>query len=155
MSDPRQINTAVLDDDDDDYFHNYCRKDAYHLASSDSPHLILTQVQFKEDNYDEWVKAMRAGIGRRLAGSSLASHSWTTAAPSSSGSSSPMMLGWAAGTVTSSSSSNHLDWDAHSRAAHSPAQRSNRGGADTDGTDERLGMAASASASAPVGIPGL
>ncbi|KAI5666364.1 hypothetical protein M9H77_16217 [Catharanthus roseus] len=148
MSDPRQINTAVLDDDD--YFHNHGRKDAYHLASSDSPHLILTQVQLKEDNYDEW-GAEEQGLAR----SSLASHSWTTVAPSSSGSSSSTMLGWAAGTATSSSSSNHLGWDAHSRVAYSHAQRSNRGGVDTDGTDERLGMAASASASAPVGIPGL
>ncbi|KAI5675529.1 hypothetical protein M9H77_06479 [Catharanthus roseus] len=145
MSDPRQINTAVLDDDD--HFHNHGRKDAYHLASSDSPHLILTQVQLKEDN--------EGAEEQGLAGSSSASHSWTAARPSSSGSSSPTMLGWAAGTATSSSSSNHLGWDAHGRAAHPPAHRSIRGGADPDGTDERLGMAASALASAPVGIPSL
>lgn len=56
MSGSRQIDTTILDDDD--YINDHVRKDAYHLASSDSPHLILTQVHLKEDNYDEWVKAM-------------------------------------------------------------------------------------------------
>lgn len=38
------------------------RKDAHDLAYFDSPRVILTQAQLKEDNYDEWVKAMRLAL---------------------------------------------------------------------------------------------
>lgn len=38
------------------------KKDSYYMASSNGPHLILTQVQLKDNikdhNYDQWAKAM-------------------------------------------------------------------------------------------------
>lgn len=34
----------------------------HYPASSDSPHLILTQVQLNEDNYEEQVKTMRIAL---------------------------------------------------------------------------------------------
>lgn len=48
--------------EDDDQINDHIRRDAYHLVSLDSPHLILTQLQLKEHNYDEWVKAMRLAL---------------------------------------------------------------------------------------------
>lgn len=56
MSGTKHVDTTVIEDDDQ--INDNIRKDAYHLAFSDSAHLILTQVKLKEDNYDKWVKAM-------------------------------------------------------------------------------------------------
>lgn len=43
---------------DDTLMSTNVKKDAYYLASLDSPHLVLSQVQMKEGNYNEWVKVM-------------------------------------------------------------------------------------------------
>lgn len=51
MSSTRRVDATDIEDDDQ--FDDNIQKDAYHLASSNSSHLILTQVQLKEDNYDE------------------------------------------------------------------------------------------------------
>ncbi|KAJ8644902.1 hypothetical protein MRB53_006650 [Persea americana] len=34
----------------------------YHLNSNDNPGNIITQVQLKGDNYDEWARAMRSSL---------------------------------------------------------------------------------------------
>lgn len=57
----RDETTTNIIDDDDQVLENI-KKDAYFLTSSDSLHLILTQVQLKEDNYNELVKAMRLAL---------------------------------------------------------------------------------------------
>lgn len=42
------------------------KKDAYYVASSGGPHLVITQVQLrdniKDNNYEEWAKAMRIAL---------------------------------------------------------------------------------------------
>lgn len=47
---------------DADHYVNESKKDAYYLALTNSPHFILTYVQVKEDNYDEWIKMMQLGL---------------------------------------------------------------------------------------------
>lgn len=34
----------------------------YYLSTSDNPGNIITQVQLKGDNYDEWARAMRTAL---------------------------------------------------------------------------------------------
>lgn len=39
--------------------HSTLKQNAYCVASSDRPRLIITEVQLKDNSYDEWAKAMR------------------------------------------------------------------------------------------------